>query len=400
MNSGANSRSTLVVVCFTLFSLGLVMASFGPVLGEFSANTQVSLAAVGTLFTALFLGALLTQFFSSFISRKIGLFPMLQAGTLVAALGMTGMTFSRSLPMLLGSALIMGFGHGATNFSANLGIATLFTEKRASAVNFSNIFYALGAFIGPALAGVAVNRLNTGLPVIWLGALLLVIASLMMLRMPQGKSQPSSAAPSTMGTARTLLASPLLWAVAVLSLFYGGSENGMSGWTATFMQQSVRFTLEQASFVTSGFYLALMLGRIACTWLGSKMSEVQILNTTLSVTFAGTVLFAAGSRNPVLSTLAVLIIGLGYGGTYPTMIAFATSAFKEQAAPVTSILISLNAIGGSALPALLGVLLEQSGPLAGASLVAAMALVMLLASLASRRILQRDAPGRGVAETG
>jgi len=153
MKSDSTANRTLVMVSFVFFALGLIMASIGPVLGELSSNTNTSLAAVGAIFTALFLGALVTQLFSSSISSRVGLHPILLAGTVLAALGMTGISLSRSLPLLLISAMVLGLGHGAVNFSGNLSIATLFYEKRATAINFANIFYALGAFIGPALAG-------------------------------------------------------------------------------------------------------------------------------------------------------------------------------------------------------------------------------------------------------
>jgi len=188
---------------------------------------------VGAIFTALFLGALVTQLFSSSISSRVGLHPILLAGTVLAALGMTGISLSRSLPLLLISAMVLGLGHGAVNFSGNLSIATLFYEKRATAINFANIFYALGAFIGPALAGFSVIKFETGLPVFWLGALLIFSAGLMMIHTPLQRTDLSQTTIPATPTKTALLASPILWVVVVLSFFYGGSETGMSGWTTT-----------------------------------------------------------------------------------------------------------------------------------------------------------------------
>lgn len=388
MSESRNAKAILVIVSLIFFSLGMVTASIGPVLSELSTNTHTPLVVVGSIFTALFLGALLTQFISGFISGKVGLLPLLLAGTLLAALGMTGITLSRSFPVLLLSAMFLGLGHGAANLSGNLSIAIAFQEKRVTAVNFVNIFYALGAFIGPALAGISVIKFNTGLPVFWLGALLIFSTGLMMARTPLAKTKSAEKSPASPLTGTTLLASPILWIIVLLAFFYGGSETGMSGWTTTFMQQSVGFSLERAAFVTSAFYLALMLGRILCSWLGSKLSDLQILMSTLAVTFAGALLFVAGHQNAVLSTLAVTIIGLGYGGTYPTMIAFSTSIFKHEVGKASSIIISAGSIGGMVLPPLQGVILAEAGPLPSSFMVAGMALIMLLASLISRQLFR------------
>lgn len=398
MSSSPSAKRTLVVVSLAFFALGMVVASIGPVMSELSTRTHVTLSAMGAIFTALFMGALAIQMLSGLIFHRAGYLPMLLGGALFGTLGMTGIFLSHSYPLLLVSALILGLGHGSLNLSGNLSIAALFPENRVAAVNFVNVFYALGAFIGPALAGFAVMKVNTGMPVFWVGTFLFLCAGLMMLGTsftgkPETQSVPaSSAAPGR------LLATPILWALVILSFFYGGSETGMSGWTTTYLQKSAGFTLERAAFVTSAFYLALMFGRILCAWLGSKLTDMQILMATLTVTFAGSLLFVLGYGNPVVSIIAILIIGLGYGGTYPTMIALTTATFKESSGKAASIIISLGSIGGSALPALQGVILEQIGALPSTYMVSGMALGMLAAILIGSQFLRARASTANVIE--
>lgn len=394
MSSSLSEKRLLVVISLAFFALGLAVASIGPVMSELSTRSQVSLSAMGAIFTALFLGALAMQMLGGLILHRVGYFPMLLGGTLFAALGMTGIFLSRSYPLLLASAMVLGLGLGSLSLSGNLSIAAKFHEKRVAAVNFVNVFYAMGAFIGPALAGFSVMKVNTGMPVFWLGTFLILCAGLIILGTPMKEKNQSEAAPVSAAPSARLFASPVLWALVILSFFYGGSETGMAGWTTTYLQQAVGFALERAAFVTSAFYLALMFGRILCTWLGTKLTDLQILTGTLTVTFAGSLLFVASYGNPVMSTVAILIIGLGYGGTFPTMIALSTVIFKESSAKAASIIISLGSIGGSALPALQGVILEQAGPLSTTFMVAGMALAMLVAILAGSQFLR---PGKSIA---
>lgn len=51
-------RSILALACLMILSLGIMTASLGPLLPEIAANNGVSVTAIGSLLTVLFLGAL------------------------------------------------------------------------------------------------------------------------------------------------------------------------------------------------------------------------------------------------------------------------------------------------------------------------------------------------------
>ncbi|MRR31764.1 MFS transporter [bacterium] len=310
---------------------------------------------------------------------------------MLVAVGFGGVSLSRSLIVLLGSALIAGYGHGAINLCGNLTIAAIFREKRVTAVNFINVFYGLGAFVGPALVGLAVAKLDVGIPVLWLGAFLIFAGSLLMIRIapPQVEQSGKAAAP---GRKLAVYASLILWALAFVSLFYGGSETGMAGWTTTYLQQSVRFSLEKAAFVTSGFYVMLTLGRILCSWLGSKLSGAQVLTATLATTVLGAIFFIAGYANPILSVIGIFVIGLGYGGIYPTLVALTTVIFPQATGRVAGLVISMGSIGGMLLPSLQGVIMEGRGPRPAGWMIAAEAFMMFILLLFARWRLTHSKP--------
>jgi MFS family permease len=71
---------------------------------------------------------------------------------------------------MLAFAVLDGLGHGTLNLTTNVSISNLFPQKRASALNLINLFYGIGAFIAPAVAGLALRIWNSSLPALWLGA--------------------------------------------------------------------------------------------------------------------------------------------------------------------------------------------------------------------------------------
>jgi MFS family permease len=166
---GKSSRSALVIGSLVFFALGLLMAQIGPVLAELSTRATTTLAAIGAIFTALFLGALLTQLTGGLVCDRVGERPVLLVGLGLACAGMLGIAFSRTLPLMLAWAFVAGLGNGCLTVSTNLMVARTFAERSVSALNLANVFFGVGSMAGPALASLALLYMGTGLPGLWLG---------------------------------------------------------------------------------------------------------------------------------------------------------------------------------------------------------------------------------------
>ena len=124
-----------------------------------------------------------------------------------------------------------------------------------------------------------------------------------------------------------------------------------------------------------------------------------MLVATLSATFVGTVIFVAGYSNPLLSVIGVLAIGLGYGGTYPTLVALTSAIFHKSAGKAVGLVISLGSIGGMTLPSLQGVLIDNSGPRPFGFIIAAQTILMLaLLGFARWRMSRQESAVQTVSE--
>jgi len=117
---------------------------------------------------------------------------------------------------------------------------------------------------------------------------------------------------------------------------------------------------------------------------------VQVLAATLSTSVIGTIIFVTGYANPTLSVIGVLVTGLGYGGTYPTMVALTTALFKEASGRAAGLVISMGSIGAMVLPSLQGVIIEGPGPRLSGYMIAAEAVLMLALLGFARRQLSRN----------
>ncbi len=371
-------RTVLVLACLIFLALGSMTAALGPILPELAARVGTDLAGIGSVFTAIFLGALLSQLVSGPVSDRIGQRVVLTSGVALLASGTLALSLSHSLPLILALAFVAGLGHGAVDLGANLWIATAYNGRSVSALNLLNFFFGLGAFTGPILASLSLSRMGTGLPALWISAGLLAILLPILFFVKGGKSQPASDASPAAGPSSRIYRAPLLWGLGAIVLVYVGTENGVGGWTTAYVAQTVQVSIELAALVTAGFWLAMTAGRMASAGLGLRMPPERLLTASLALGLAGGLLMVIGRGDLGLTTAGVLLIGFCFGPVYPTMMAITTAAFPSGPGKAVSVAAALGSVGGMALPWLQGIILSLAGPAYNAAFTLVGVLVMFL----------------------
>ncbi|GAP15609.1 fucose permease [Longilinea arvoryzae] len=378
------SIGILSLACASFFGLGVITAAVGPSLPNLAGNTASTLSAVGSLFTALFFGALAAQSFTGLLLDRLGPRWLILSGLLVMGTGILGVSLARSLPLALACAAFAGFGHGIIDVVMNVSISDLFPQKRASVLNLLNVFYGIGAFIAPAVAGYFLRLSNNSLPALQLGAgleLALIPLSVWLFRAPTFARSTAQSAQSS----QSLLRSPALWLLGMLLLLYVGTENAAGGWVSTYLQQTTFLAAATAALGASGFWLALTIGRVVGTILGARWQARSLLAASLGVAFCGGLLISLSTGHVALSVLGFLLLGFGFGPVFPTTLAITTAAFSQSSGAAASLVVAMGSIGGMIIPWLQGILLENSGPRAGALLLPLGGLLMLGCTAAIRR---------------
>jgi fucose permease len=271
------------------------------------------------------------------------------------------------------------------------------------ALNLLNLFFGLGAVLSPVIASLALRRADTAIPALWAGPILFMVAlPLLVWLLPHGHG----AAPAHSGVEapRSVYASALVWVFACLLFLYVGAESGMNGWTAVYLTETSSLPLALAALGTSGFWIALTVGRLIGAGVGDKVPPWRFLLVCLLLSAAGGALLVAGRGSLALSVAAILLIGASYGPIFPTIIAIITADFPNAAGKAAALTMLFGGLGGMVIPWLQGVLLEGSGPLAAGGLIAVANLAMVglyyLARIAERSSAVRRAPARmpGVSE--
>jgi len=387
-------RSTLAVTFMAIFVIGMFSGVIGPLLPRLAARLSAPVEELGAIFTALFVGALLTQIAGGWLVERLGLRSTFLAGTAVLTLGVLGITASPDVPLLLASAFLFGLGQGAVDIGANVLVATVFSRERAvSAVNVLHFAFGAGAGLAPVLASLAVSRWATPMPALHLAAALglgTLLAGSRLLLDP-GVARQGGSGP----VATAVYRAPSLWLLALLLFLYVGGEMGVGGWTTVYLGKTSSLGASSIAVVVSAFWLALTGGRLLGAILGARVGASTLLVWSVAGCCLGALLLVVGGGSVSLAVAGTLLLGVSYGPIFPTALVVATEHFPLAPSRAVSVVVSMSSLGGMLLPPLQGVLLERVSPLASTGLVAAGAAGMLAALLFVRRspAVAGDRPG-------
>jgi len=383
MKSLKNPNSTLAVAWTSTFVVGMVSGAVGPLLPQLAVRLSAPVEALGSMFPALFIGALVTQFAGGWLNERVGLKNMVLIGTMLLTVGIVGISVSPTLPLLLASAWLVGLGQGALDISTNVLVAAVFSrDKVVSAVNLLHFAFGAGAVLAPVVTSAAVRRWATPMPALYLAAAIglgtLLFGGKLLLN--------PDVAPEGAGKGATgLYRAPSLWLLALLMFLYVGGEMGVGGWTTVYLVRTSFLSAGSVALVVSGYWLALTTGRLLGAALGARTRASTLLQLSVAGSCLGALLLLLGGGNVVCTVVGTLLLGVSYGPIFPTAVVMATEHFPLAPSRAVSVVVSLSSLGGMVLPPLQGILLERVSPRASTGLVAAGAASMLAVLLIVRR---------------
>lgn len=387
-------RFVLAIACSIFLVFGMYNAGIGPVLNELARQTGSTLAAVGSVLTFLFLGSLVAQIAAGPLTDKFGQRLILIVSLLLIAVGLASFTNARSLPLMLAMVFITGLGQGGVDLGANLIVSDAYPKNNTSVLNLLHFFFGLGAFTGPALVGFAIAETGSGLIVHWFaaGLFLLLAAAVIAIKgsshkvAPQLKQVGGDPKPG-----KSVYLSPLLWVIGILLLMYVGVEYGMGSWTSNYMNSTTQMALQNGALVTSAYWGALTVGRLASAAVSRRVSPMQLLIAALVGSMIAGVGLVLSVGNLIPTIIFITLMGFSYGNVYPTTVAVTVAAFPSNQGKAVGLLAAMGSIGGLAFPLIAGVLLETVSPLAYALFITGVLVVMFILLLTLFRIKKRAA---------
>jgi len=378
----------LAVTCGTFLALGLVTASIGPVLPNLAENAQTNLANIGAIFTATFLGALISQIAVGPLSDRIGQRKVLAAGAFLSALGIIAFTLSHSLTVILLFTFFSGLGHGAVDLCGNVLVARVFTHNNVTALNLLNLFFGIGAFVGPALVSLSQATTGNGLLILWIAAGLFFLLTPIVLSLKNLPEAAETQRKTETGT--SVYRSTMVWVLGLLLLVYVGTETGLGGWITMYVNRTTAMSLDKSALVSSGYWLALTGGRLASAMIGSRVHPEKLLYACFISALVGGLIFSLTIGNPIPTIISILLIGFSFGAVYPTILSIITTTHSDAPGKAASIASAMGSIGGMMIPWMQGIILENCGPSATTWFAIGGILLMLVLFRLSKKVTAKQ----------
>jgi FHS family glucose/mannose:H+ symporter-like MFS transporter len=344
---------------FALTGVGTTL--LGCILPTLSTIWHMDDSRAGILFAAQFsgsaLGALLVRndFFGSL---RRGYFLLI-----ASAVSLSLFTGVLQVALFLG----FGLGLGLTMTATSMLICSIASGKRGAALALLNASWAAGAVLCPGIASLWIRRWSP----IYLFPILAAAFAATALLVGQHRAAFSAAdshPATTEGKPRQFM---LLFIFAALAFLYVGIEVSVSGWMMTYVHRMRISSILWPPIATSGFWIALLGGRVLAPAVLRRLSEGQLFTSSLTIAFSSTVLLLL-SHSAMAIVLFAAVAGLTLGPIYPLCLARVLSITNDS--PKAKWVFAISGLGGAIFPWMTGQISAYSGSLRAGLVVPVFAL--------------------------
>jgi fucose permease len=326
----------------------------------------------------LYVGLLISTPLSGPVIDAAGNKVVLVTSSALVALALAGFMFAGSYAEGIAASLLLGIGGGGLNISTNALTSDLYADERGSMLNLLGMFFGVGALFIPLLTA-TVSRRFTDAQVIAFAVALAGACFLIFLVLPFPPAR--EAHHFSMRELLQVARYPGVLLFAAMLFFESGNEAVIAGWTSTYLG-SLGASPQAATWILSGYWAGLMIGRLAATGALRRVGKWQLVFACAAAAFLGYALLATTGSLGVIAA-GVFIVGLAYSPIYPTALAMVGDRYSRFAGSVFSLLFTLALIGGILFPWSVGRISQSTGlragmlmPVAGSVFICGLLLVL------------------------
>jgi fucose permease len=336
--------------CYAAFiALGACGTLLGPMYESLTRRFGMDLSDAGIFTAVKAAAALFTVTTAGRLLDRINARYLLTAGVLLMGTGLFIIGIAPSLPVAFIGVLLLGLGFGILDVSPNVVVAALNPERPSAALNMLNVFFCLGAIIGPQVVNFALSRENAVLAFYITAAFALMLAipfSLISIRV--------HAEHDANGKPRVPINWFALVPFAVMLFTYVGAEAGFANWIFTQLKMVALSTTSMATIAASIFWAGMTIGRAVASPILRRLTDQQLLMLSIVIIGAGIAVLLLFPRVENLALLCSFVVGFGCGPIFPIVLAIVNTTHPEARGTASGTVMVMGTFGGMLMPYLQG----------------------------------------------
>jgi len=370
---------------------GVIAALLGTVLPDLSARFELSPAREGIVALSQGLGLMVASISVGPLIDNKGKKTGLVLGLSLVAAALFTVPNVTGFGALLAAWFTLGVGGGIIVTGANSLASDVSEARRASVLNFLNLFFGLGGMATPFLVANVVG--GDMMRMCYLAGGLTIVALVVNLVAPI--PPPTGERGFRVAEAGKLLSQPALYLLALFMFLYVACEVGVWNWLVRHLSAQGIPQARAQNILSLGFAMGLLAGRLV-------VAPILIKIRPETVTLAASVLMAAATyamlqtTDPTLSGVTVFCAGFAMAPVFPTTLAMVGNAYPKMTATAMGIVITSGWIGLVVSSPIIGAIAGDDPARLQTALLVLPVLsgLMIVVNLALRPVLARERGAR------
>lgn len=335
----------------------MMVATLGISLPEVRKTLSLSEMQAGSLFSVIFIVAVVSSSVAGRMSDKIGRKTMLVVGIALLSLGFALSGLSRSYTITLGLLGFAGLGYGFITPSLYALMSDLLPGRRGLGASFVSVSYGTGGFIGPLLTSTIIAKAGWQASFFSLGVIGMFITALEIIGLKNPNQQTTQARVPYM---RAINSSIVLLALAE---FFGGSVFWTTAsWTPTLLRTVKELTLQETGSVMAVWGATPMIGALLLGAMSDRTGRrTLILTTAFPGALAAFVVYYF-LTSPSTLAAGLVIFGIFKASAPTLVVALAQdSATPESVGTASGMVMSMHYVGAVVAPLVAARLITGTG---------------------------------------
>ena len=338
MEKKYSTSLVFMAACAGMSFFGITMLSLGPILGPLNALVEGANALPSTMSIGIIIGTIL---FGPVVD-KFGYKWLLILASICALGGVQGLASFNEIMLLHCSIFLLGFGGGILNGLTNALVSDIYDDdKRGGRLGLLGAFYCIGA-LSWTLLNYFIPDFRIPLNAVSIIMAIMIVAFIF-IAFPKAKPQENVSLKKSLG----LLKYPALILFAVVLFFQCAFEGTSGNFTVQYLSHIGGMDNATATLAMTWFTIGMLCGRLPLGSIMNKLKELKTLYLYLGIGLAGVILFFVEASSTAAVYTAMALIGFGVGATFPVVLNFIGSAFKDLSGTAFSIALFIGLCGQS-----------------------------------------------------